>query len=213
MTAKICADIKPSGLAMKDEVDLYYQIISSLKGICAKLDDDGGVTSTTYEANVYTAIFNGYIEDSKGNILINRVAAKDHAFQHITPRGITDKDRLELFYDVLDMLETLTEQLDGDSLGDTDYEALCYTALVLKMVTNQRGQTLGNGNTFWFNPGGASPKLHLVDLHYQLVNTIATLTAKLDDDGTVTDTDYEALWYTANILLTVENSAASRIGN
>ncbi len=216
MAAKICADIKPSGYKKGDLVDLLYQVVSSIKGICAKLDDDTGVPSTTYEANVFTAIFNGVIEDQKGNSVRNFVAERN--FFHITPTGITDAALLECIYQIFDMMETLTEQLDGDSLGYTNYEAKAYTAVFTYMVTNQNGNTLGNGNTYWFLPGAAfSPEL--VDLLYKMVNGIKILTTSdtalqgLDGDGTVTDTDYEALWYTATVLLTVENTSGNRIGN
>jgi len=35
----------------------------------------------------------------------------------------------------------------------------------------------------------------------------------LDDDTTVTDTDYEALWDTANILMQVQDSQGNIAGN
>ena len=209
--ANIHPDIRPNGLNQGDEVDLLYQVVSSIKGICAKLDDDGGVPLETYEANVFTAIFNGSISDTKGNSVQNFVREK--GFFIINPTGISGPARIECYYQILDMLETLTEQLDTDTLTDSTYEALCYTALLLFMVTNQDGNTLGNGNTYWFRPGGETPQLQLVDLYYMFVNAIETLTEQLDADGTVTDTDYEALWFTANILTRVENSQGSVVGN
>jgi hypothetical protein len=46
-----------------------------------------------------------------------------------------------------------------------------------------------------------------------MVRSIHVLTDKLDDDGTVTDTNYEALWDTANILMQVEDSKGNIAGN
>lgn len=201
------ADIKPTGLNQKDLVDLLYQIVSSIKGLCEKLDADGGVPLTTYTANCYTAIFDIIIEDSKGN----RTGLTGNHI--ITVNGVTDAALLELLYQILNSLETLTEQLDTDTLTDSDYEALCYIAIILHMVTNQTGNTLGNGNTFWFRPGGVTPQRELVELLYQIVDAWETLTEKLDADGTVTDTNYEALWFIATVLLKIENGAGNQVGN
>ena len=60
-------DIKPTGLKQGDLVDILYQLVSSISGLCTKLDADGGVPLTTYVANCYTACFTGHIEDSGGN--------------------------------------------------------------------------------------------------------------------------------------------------
>ena len=200
-------------MSQRSLVDLIYMLTAAVKGICTKLDADGGVTLTTYTANAYTAIFNGHIEDSKGNRIINRVAAKDKNFYHITPTGISNQALITWLYDFFDMMETLTEQCDTDSLGDSNYEALVYTALYLWKVTNQKGSTLGNGNTYWFNPGGVMNNGELVNLLANMVYSFHVLTDKLDDDGTVTDTNYEALWDTAAILMQIEDSKGNIRGN
>jgi len=212
MSNKEC-QIKPTGMSQRSLVDLIYMLTAAVKGICTKLDADGGVTLTTYTANAYTAIFNGHIEDSKGNRIINRVAAKDKNFYHITPTGISNQALITWLYDFFDMMETLTEQCDTDSLGDSNYEALVYTALYLWKVTNQKGSTLGNGNTYWFNPGGVMNNGELVNLLANMVYSFHVLTDKLDDDGTVTDTNYEALWDTAAILMQIEDSKGNIRGN
>ena len=211
--ANIEAQIKPSGISQRNLVDLLYMAVKSVQGICQKLDDDGGVPLETYEANVVTAIFNGYIEDSRGNSIMNRVSTKDERFFQITPTGIGDKELLEFLYQFFDMMETLTEQLDTDALTDSTYEALCYTALYTWIVENVRGDALGNGTVYYFRPGGVFNYDQLVDLLYQIVNSIETLTEQLDADGTVTDTDYEALWFTATVLMRVENSQGNVVGN
>ena len=213
------AQIKPGGLSQRNLVDLLYMIVAAIKGICAKLDDDGGVTATTYESSAFTAIFNGYIEDSRGNSIMNRANdgsgtyVTDERFFIITPMGISDHDLNECLYQIFDMFETLTEALDTDALTDSTYEALCYTALWTWKIENRKGSTLGNGNTYFFRPGGMHNQDQLIDLLYQIVNAIETLTEQLDADGTVTDTNYEALWFTATVTMRVQNSQGNVVGN
>lgn len=205
--------ISPRGMSQRNLVDLIYSLTAAVKGICAKLDDDGGVTLETYEENAYTAIFNGHIEDTKGNSIMNRVTAKDKHFYHITPNGIDTKSILTWLYDFFDMMETLTEQCDTDNLGDSDYEELVYTAYYLWKVTNQSGNTLGNGTTYWFNPGGVMNNGQLIDCLANIVYSFDVFTKKLDADGTVTDTNYHALWDTATILMQIEDSKGNIRGN
>jgi hypothetical protein len=207
------AQIKPTGMSQRNLVDLMYMIVYSFYGICTKLDSDGGVPSTTYVANVLTAICNGSIENSRGDVMMRRLATKDDRFYIASPTGIMDRAINEWLYQVFDMMETLTEQLDGDSLTDTNYEALCYTALYTWMVEDQKGNIIGNGHDFYFNPGGVTNQKELVDCLAQIVNSIDVLTQKLDDDGTVTDTNYEALWDTAVILMQIEDSKGNVYGN
>ena len=210
--ANIEAQIKPTGMSQRNLVDLLYMIVSSIQGICAKLDDDGGVTLETYEANAYTAIFNGYIEDVRGNTIMNRVSAADDRFFIISPNGLTNKALLECLYQIFDMMETLTEQCDTDALTDSTYEALCYTALYVWIIENCKGDQLGNGTEFYFRAASENRK-ELVNLLYAIVHSIDTLATKLDADGTVTDITYESLWFTATILMRVENSQGNVVGN
>lgn len=217
--SNIEAQIRPDALSQRNLVDLLYDIVAAIQGICAKLDDDTGVTLTTYEANAYTAIFNGCIEDSRGNQLINRANdgsgtyVTDDRFFYIRPDGISDKDLNECLYQIFDMFETLTEQCDTDALGDSTYEALCYTALFLWKIENCKGSLLGNGTTYYFRPGGMHNQDQLVDLLYAIVDAIETFTEQLDADGTVNDTDYEALWFTATVTMRVQNSKGNVVGN
>jgi len=210
--ASVHPDIRPAGLNQKDLVNLMYMIVSSINGICLKLDSSGGVNDTDYTANCYTAIFNTIIEDTRGNR--TGVYSAEKNFHQVSPYGVKDAAMIELAYQIYNSLETLTEQLDSDdTLDDTDYEANVYTAKCLHMVTNQTGNTLGNGSAFWFTPGsGLNPQREAVDLMYNLVDAIETLTEQLDGDD-ASDTDYEALWFTANILLRVENSTGNTVGN
>lgn len=201
-------NIRPGGLSQKDLVDALYMIVSSIYGICAKLDADGATNlDTDYEEKCCTDIFTVMVEDSVGN------TTGKHTDYRITPIGISDNALLTLMYQVHDAWETLCEKLDADDLAgiDTNYEALCYTALFLHMVENQQGSTLGNGNTYTFRPGGVRNDEELIEWLYNCFDAIETLTEKADLDA-MTDADYEALWYTANCVLMIENKKGSKIG-
>ena len=211
--ADIFPDIKPGGLTMKKEVDLWAQLLYSLEGLCTKLDADGagaGVPMTDYLANCYTAIINTVVRDSKGNRRGQWL--KEENFYEIGPNGITDAARLQLLYNWFNAFETLTEQLDTDVLTDSTYEALCYTAIMLHRVWDTKGNVLGNGVVYDFGPGGTLNQLQLVECYYNMVNAWETLTEQLDGDGVVADGDYEALWFTATVLTRIENGAGSVVG-
>ena len=214
--ANLWRNISPTGLTQKHEVTLWYQLFASLKAICVKLDDDATVPLTTYEANVVTALFNASIDDGLGNSIMNHAAEEN--FYTVMPLGITDAARLQLIFQFFNMLETLTEQLDADTITTSDYEALCYTAIMLQMVEDTKGNILGNLDTdigFYFRSGGV-PKYQLVQFFYNAVLALETLTEKLDvDAGTTppTDTNYEALTYTAIVLTRVEDGKGNFVGN
>jgi len=212
--ANINPDITPMGLTKHREVDLMYQLMYAFKVLCQKLDVDATVPATTYEANCFTALLNMSIKDTKGNYLHNFVGEEN--FVNIDPTGITDKARLEFIYQFFNMLETLCEQIDGDAFATATYESTCYTAILTQMVENQKGSILGNGNTFYFRPGGVLNQKELVEFYYNAVNAWETLCEKLDTDGGTTpptDTDYEALCFTAIILTRVQNGAGNVVGN
>jgi hypothetical protein len=212
--ANIEAQIKPTGMSQRNLVDLLYMIVVSIQGICAKLDDDD-VTDTDYESLCYTAIFNGSISDSRGNNLINRVSASDDRFFTITPTGITPRSLLECLYQIHEMMETLTEKIDADAAppSSVTYEALCYTAIYLWKIENVKGDILGNTNAYFFRPGSTGNNKELCNLLYAIVDSLETLTEKLDTDAIPSETDYEELWFTDTILMRVENSAGSVVGN
>lgn len=214
--ANIETQIKPTGMSQRNLVDLLYMIVSSFQGICKKLDLDDNADNT-YEADVFTAIFNGSIEDSRGNFIINRVAPtattdKDDRFFIITPNGLDNRALLECLYQIFDMMETLTEQCDADNLTTSNYEALVYTAIYLWVIENCKGDQLGNGTTYYFRAASENRK-ELVNLLYAIVNSFKTLTEKLDADAVPSGSNYKALWYTATFLMRVENSQGSVVGN
>ncbi len=212
------AQIKPTGMSQRNLVDLLYMIVYSIKGICAKLDDDDN-TDNTYEAKAFTAIFNGSIEDSKGNYIMNRANdgagtyVPDDRFFIITPTGMTDKALHECLYQIFDMMETLTEQADADNLSSGTYESLIYTAVYLWCIENCKGTTLGNGTNYYFKPGTQGNRKELVNLLYAIVYSLYLLTAKLDTDAVPSGSNFAALWYTATILMRVQNSQGSVVGN
>lgn len=226
--AAIIADIKPTGLTQTNLIDLLYMIVSSLQGICVKLDADG--PGTTHNANCITALFNVVIEDCRGNY-INLAATETSTLNRtkiISAKGISDDALLELMYSITLCMETLTEQLDAEALTLNTYESAAYTAMFLHMIENQQGNRVGNSggmfdsdgsaSAYCFRPGGVGDQHMLVDWLYNCLNGIYTLvtnqtTTGLDGDATLTDTDYAALWWTANITLTVENSFGNLIGN
>lgn len=210
MMGNIHADIKPSGLNQKELVNLLGMLTYSLEGVCTKLDADAGVPLTTYLANSYH-FTNTIIEDCNGNR--RGTYNREHLFYNVSPGGISDQALLEWLYNYFNAIETLTEQLDTDGLTYSSYEALAYTAYFLGIIENQDGNSLGNGTSFYFRPGGVTNQKELVELLYNMVKAWDVLLAKIDDDATVTDTDYEALWYTATILLRVEDAAGNVIGN
>jgi hypothetical protein len=218
--ANIEAQIKPNGISQRNLVDLLFMVIYSLQGICKKLDLDDN-SDNTYEAKVITAILNGYIEDSRGNVIYNRandggtpkIYVTDDRFFYIRPNGISDKDLLECLYQIFDMFETLTEQADADNLTTGTYESLIYTAHFLWIIENCKGSQLGVGTEYYFRPGGVFNYNQLVDLLYALVHSLTTLTAKLDTDAVPSGSNYNALWYTATILMRVQDSQGNVVGN
>lgn len=207
------ADIKPNGVNQKDVVDLVYQLTSSLVGLAAKLDaDDASVTTYTTGIN---AIFNCQVEDSKGNA--SRLAGTESSsvapFYSISPVGLGDDALLEWMYQWAAALYSLCATLDGSAgVALTTYRANAYTAIMTDKVINRRGNTIGSGTDYTFSSVDRNGGM-LVDWLYDAVNAVETLTEQLDVDATLTDANYEALWFTANITLTVENSAGNRVGN
>ena len=219
MTAKANADIKPTGMRQVDLVDLLYQIIAGLQGICQKLDDDTDVTDTDYEALCVTAKFNLVIYDSRGNSidLQQDESATIPPTVILSPNGILHL--ADIIYQVFDSIKTLAAKLDADCTY-TNYTSLAYTAIMaLQGVTNSKGNLLGGSSgVFNFNPQGEN-QAELVEFLYNCLSAIYTITYEdsttsgLDGDAGVTDTDYTSLWFTDWFDLTVENRKGDRIGN
>jgi hypothetical protein len=103
-------------------------------------------------------------------------------------------------------------QLDTVVLTDDNDEALINTTHYLWRIQDEAGNVVGVSTDRTITPMGIDEK-YLVDILYAFVHSLDTLAQKLDDDGTVTDTTYEALWDTANILMQVEDGMANVAGN
>lgn len=211
--ANIFPNIKPGGINQKDLIDLIYMILYSIQGACQTLDDDDGVALETYEANCVTAIFNLVVEDCLGNYL-NLAATETSALEPthmISPTGFSAAAANAFLYQLYNCMETLTEQLDDDAtLDDEDYEANCYTAKMLHKVENARGNTLGNGVVYTFRPGGHFPEDHFIDALYEFLDGWTTLLQQIDTD--TGDTTLNATYFTATILLKIENTKGSTLG-
>jgi len=227
--ANIHPEIKPTGVQDKYLIDLMYMLQQSLYILCLKLDDDA-TAGTGYVAACYTAIYREQIWDYRGNKTQN-VTVTDHI---ITPAGGLSSAALnQWIYDHINALETLTEACDTDSLNTSDYEDNCYEACVLPfMAEDKTGSILGNdvstggitgvdtGGPPWrlskIGPIGKPSDRILADIFYSFINAWETLCEQLDVDAATTpptDTDYEALCYTATVLMKVENSSGSVLGN
>jgi hypothetical protein len=215
--ANLWANITPTGLTNKHEVTLWYQLFAAVKGIATKLDTDA-TAAGTYLAAVWTAIANVSIDDGLGNSIMNHAAEEN--FYIVMPHSINDAARLQMIYQFFSMWKTLCAAADTDGLDTSNYEALCYTAIMLQLVEDTKGNILGNlaadiDLIFYFRPGGV-PKAQLIQFFYNAVLAVETLTEKLDVDAATTpptDTDYEALWFTANILTRVEDGKGNVVGN
>jgi len=215
----VYANIKPTGLTKKDLVDALYMIVKAIYTLCAKLDADATAATTTHLALCYTAIFNVLITDSKGNRIGQGIAETStiEPTYIISPGNITDAALNAVMYQINLSLETLAEQLDTDALTLNTYESAAYTAVMLQRIENAKGNLIGVGTAFTFKPGGMFNQKQLVEFLYNCFYSIYLLTADntttgCDADGTLTDTDYEALCYTAICILMIENGAGSQIG-
>ncbi len=203
-----------TGMNEQDEIDFLYMVVTSLKGICAKLDDDVLVTDTDYEALCYTAIINTVIYDSTGHVAGQCIyPTKD--FNIIGPsQGISDRGRNALLFQLFTAFATLAIKLDAD-VGTT-LTATLTTQFAKWRVLGCDGTYVGAG-AYVFTPNGTKNQKELVDLYYAIAKTLETTGEQLDVLGgvgvTVTDTDYEALWFTVTILILITDSTGHTAGN
>jgi hypothetical protein len=204
--------VKATGFNQGQEVDLWFVLWDTLYWLLTKLDADGGVTDTDYLDLCYVAMAKGTVRNSSGGR--TGLDSNDPDLFEISPRGISAAARHRLLYTYTNAWETLCEKLDADgTVNDTDYEALCYTALFLHVVKDEKGVTdLGNGTVYYFTPGN-SDREQLVEWFYNALNALETLTEQLDADSGVTDVDYESAVYETYATMLVRNAAGNTIGN
>lgn len=215
MTNLLKTLIRATGFSKAQELDAWYTLYKALDILLAQLDADAGITATNFEALCFTAICNTTIVNSQGNSIGAALSTDLPNFRRVSPAGFSDLDRHLMMYNYTNMWETLCEKLDADGdVSDTNYEALCYTATFLHVVKDPKGVTdLGNGVVYYFKPGGPHDRKQLIEWLYNAIYSLELLATKLDSDGGVTDTDYEANSYTAYCTVRVENAAGSVIGN
>jgi hypothetical protein len=205
-------DIQPNGMGRGDEVELWYQLINSLKTLLAKLDADGDVAGADYTAICYTALINGHFYNLAGSRVGVHVAEKN--FYIVNPRGIDDKVRQQAMCDFTNAIETLCEKMDLDGgITLTTYEANGFTAKFLQGVENPAtGAILGVKTGFVFRRG-AIPKNEYITWLHNAVDALETITEQLDGDGGITATNFEALCFTATLLRKISKDYRSAVGN
>jgi hypothetical protein len=122
----------------------------------------------------------------------------------IKPTGITRGQEIDLLYGLHKSLYTICAQLDDDSgVTDTDYEELCWAAIINCAMENSQGNAFRNFVSAEYfrdiRPNGMDVMTrHL--LMYNFTNAFETLCEKLDADAGVTDETYEANCFTAKFL-------------
>jgi hypothetical protein len=122
----------------------------------------------------------------------------------VKPTALSLAQEVELWYALLNSLQTLCAKLDDDgTVNGVDYEDLCFTAIINTVVENGAGSRVGvlvsNQNFFNIRPTGLHANARW-NLMYNYVNAWETLCEKLDLDSGVADANYEALCFTATFL-------------
>jgi hypothetical protein len=166
--------ISGHGILQEDLVDLLQLMNTNLTGLLAKLDDDGSITATDYEATL----------------------AITFPSSEISENGIISQGAVLSFLDNwIASFNAALAKIDADAGAniDNDYATACGITDVINATTNP-AKGLYNGG---INQGD------LVSLLQTCITKFATLTAKLDDDDGVTDTDYAETW---DIPDTVDNT-------
>jgi len=216
----IFPNIKPTGLTKRDLVDALGMLVRSLYTLCVKIDTDTSAGATTHLANCYTAIINAIITDSKGNrtdALGSDESSTRMPIHIIGPGRIDDASLNAALYQIVLSIKTLCTQLDTEAVSFTNYLATAYTAIFTpQRIEDGKGNFVGVGTGFTFKPGGMFNQKHLVEILYKCFQSINLIcadntTTGLDGDS-YTDTDYNALCYTAICTLMIENGAGSRLG-
>lgn len=154
-----------NGIQQQDLTDLILAIKNSVSGITAKLDADAGVTDVNYTSLWPLAVPSG--------------------IQTTGVKAIHNQGEVYTFIrNAIAAINGIVAKLDLDAgVADTNYGALWAIS----------GITVGVSATDSFFPAGQfqSALIYFLD---RIVKSINGVTAKLDADGTVTDTNFGALW-------------------
>lgn len=204
--------IKSTGMEQGDLVELLYMLVNGQQGLGGKLDADtgAGVVFTDYRLRVYTQAFDTVMVE---NLAGQRVGGMTDARGWLlSPLGLRDDALVELLYELYYSMYTLCTRLDADGLAAGNFETTVYDVYCTYRVDTGRA-TIGAAAARTFSPHGVMNQDFLVDYLYDYVAGVQLLCQKLDGDANVNDTNYEALWYTANITKKVMNNKGQTIGN
>jgi hypothetical protein len=137
----------------------------------------------------------------------------------VNARSLQRSQEVEIWYALYKSLDVLCNKLDDDTgVTDTDYGALVVDAILNAKITNSQGNVAGylqaavEGSAIVSPRGLTDAQRHW--MMYNYVNAWETLCEKLDADAGITDTNYEALWYTATFLHVVKDpKGVTDLGN
>ena len=173
-------DISGLGMYQGDLVDLLVDIRATLNGILTKLDADSAVTDEDYNSTYAVSLPDG--------------------FQTVNPKAIRDQGAIvTLLNDWITNFNLVLTKLDNDTgVADENYNSLW---AVTDIVGNSKIDGIVNTGIYQSN---------LVFLLNNIITNIAGLNDKLDDDGTVNNTNYASLWDIADTVIEAGTTARPR---
>lgn len=140
-------------------------------------------------------------------------------FPNIKPTGLNKRELVDVLYMIVYSIQTLCTKIDADaSAGATTHLANCYTAIFNCLITDSKGNRVGQGiaesstvaPTHIIGPGRIDDK-SLNAVAYQIVTSLYTLCAQLDTEA-VSFTNYVATAYTAVLTQRIEDAKGNSIG-
>jgi hypothetical protein len=127
--------IGPASISSKARIDLLYQLFLAWSTLLTKADADLGTSLLTTS---YSNQLGWRVQNAKGTIL----GGTGYLFN--AGGGCDQKELVDLYYAIVDAISDVTAALDALTTIDTDYKALCYTAIIKVQVQNSQGNTIGN---------------------------------------------------------------------
>jgi hypothetical protein len=136
----------------------------------------------------------------------------------IKATALTKGQETDMWYALHKALNVLCAKLDADStVNDTDYEALCWAAIINALFMNTTGDSVQShvaGEGFWAIRPAMITNRTRSWIMYNWVKAWKTLCTKLDADSAVSGTDYVATCYTAKILhIVMDPKGVTDLGN